>query len=193
MRNLLLILIILICSCASYDSNYSYEVKPIKFNPEIGKWIINKPFLGKNIEFSCENEILRNYKKYLNKKIGKELALISEFNNLFLPENDRTEDGLVIIYEQTKFDFLIDTSIDILKDELPVIDIHTELKRQKKIRLIITIYDLKNKNIILKKEHFYIESFGGNNDIAFSSKISNLVSFSIKKSIKGLINKHNWN
>ncbi|WCO03588.1 hypothetical protein [Psychroserpens ponticola] len=193
MRNLLLILIILISSCASYDSNYSYEVKPIKFNPEIGKWIINKPFLGKNIDFSFENEVLINYKKYLNKKIGKEFALISEFNNLFLPKKDRTEEGLAVIYEQTKFDFLIDTSIDILKDELPIIDINTELKRQKEIRLIITIYDLKSKDIILKKEHFYNESFDGNNDIAFSSKINKLISFSIKKSIKGLKNKHNWN
>ncbi len=193
MRYVLLILVILISSCASYDSNYSYEIKPIKFNPEIGKWIINKPFLGKNIDLSFESEILKNYKKHLKNKIGRELLLISEFNKLFLPEKDRTEEGLAIIYEQTKFDFLIDTSIDILKNELPIIDINTDLKRQKEIILIITIYDLKNKDVILKKEHFYNESFDGNNDIAFSSKINKLISFSIKKSIKGLKSKHNWN
>ncbi|QXP58680.1 hypothetical protein [Olleya sp. HaHaR_3_96] len=194
MKNLFLILIILVNSCASYDSNYSYEVKPINFNPEIGKWIINKPFLGRNIDFSFENETLTNYKKHLNKKIGEKFVLITEFDNLFLfPEKDRSEESLAVIYEQTKFDFLIDTSLTILKNELPNIDFYPELRRQKEITLTITIYDLKDKGILLKKTHLFNEYFNGNNVISFSSKIDNLISFSIMKSIKGLKNKHNWN
>lgn len=179
-------------SCSSYNCNSYIVTQPVNVNPSNGKWIIDEPTL-KNIDAKYETKIIDSYKKFLSKKVG-EIKYIGEFNKIATIKKAIKSDLKILVFykEQTNYDYLIETEISLVKNDLPSFQLYPDKNLTKELYAKITVYDLNLRTLVFEKEYNISDTFEGNNDIAISSKLKNFINWSIKKITKDLGKKYNW-
>lgn len=179
-------------SCSSYNCNAYILTQSVNVNPSKKKWIIDEPTL-KNIDIEYEPQIIDGYKKFLSKKV-ENLKYIGEFNSISTIKKAIKSDLNILSFykEQTNYDYLIETEISLVKNDLPSFQLYPNQESIREIYAKIMVYDLNSKSLIFEKEYNITDTFEDHNDIAFSPKLKKFIHWSIKKVTKDLGKKYNW-
>jgi len=172
------------CSCARFFYTNSTITKPINVNPKKGKWLIDEPLLNK-LNANYETVTIDYYQKILNKKFN-DLKSIRELNNITTFKKNITSNLKILDFykQQTNFDYLITTKLDLIKND------NNALTKELNIKIIV--YDLNTKSLIFEKEYISCDKFTGFDDIPLPSRLERFMNLSIEKAIKDFGNKKNW-
>jgi hypothetical protein len=99
---------------------------------------------------------------------------------------------LIFYQEQTSYDYLIETEVKTVKNDLPNFQLYPEKGLAGEMYIRIMVYDLKNKILIHDKEFRMNQTFEGGNDIAFSKKTDKFYTIAINTAINEFSRKYNW-
>jgi hypothetical protein len=167
-----------ICSCGVRHQDYTMN-KPVNIDSKEGKWLIDEPLLEK-VDFEFENITAEYYKTFLcknfdNFKYINELSKISSLKKS-IEKNLKT---LEIYKEQTNFDYLISTKIQLYH-------YNNSLKT---LSIRIFVYDLNTKNLIFDNYYRSYEKIENTN----SKGLKKFINASVKDAVLNFSKKENWN
>ncbi|CAG2532681.1 hypothetical protein MAR621_01723 [Maribacter dokdonensis] len=148
----MLSLLILCTSCVGPKFTYNQEgLSNVKFSQ--GKWILNRP-----VVYGIDDELYDRSLKKWKALIGDSLFLLNELRqNKLISENiafDLNRDDLENIHLGTNCDYIINTKIKILSEELsalstPRAPVYTgTTERSNEAVVQVRIYSLKEKKLI---------------------------------------------
>ncbi|CAM3999862.1 MULTISPECIES: hypothetical protein [Flavobacterium] len=191
---ILFLLFVLFNSCATSDSTIYADTKVVAVNVKLdkGNWLVDDPIVH-NISKSFISTTIEHYKKELQKDT-KTLKSISDFNNMATLNEVLKKDTNVLSFykEQTNCDYLIETEINLVKKELPKLQLYPDKSLENILVATITVYDLNKRVVVFERYYQGIDKIVGNNDVAVSTKLDRFIDDAIHKMVKDFRAKYNW-
>lgn len=185
------LIFVLLYSCSTIDYTSYNIITASKIDIKQSKWIIDEPVT--NIASHYSNDIIERYKKKLNKNFGLTKS-IRDFKNISTMNRFLKSDLKMLIFyeEQTSYDYLIETEVKTVKNDLPNFQLYPEKRLADEMYIRIMVYDLKNKILIHDKEFYFNQTFEGGNNIAFSKTTDKFYKRAINTAINEFGKKYNW-
>ncbi|WP_130735648.1 hypothetical protein [Flavobacterium sp. J27] len=191
---LLALVLIIFNSCAVSNIKLYTETKVVAVNVKLtnGSWLVDDPMV-QNLNKSFISTTLVHYKKELRKNVNG-LKTMEDFDNMTTLNSILKEDVSVLSFykKQTNCDYLIQTELNLVKNELPRFQLFPNNELHNYLKATITVYDLNTKNIVFQREYESIDQVETTKNIAFATKLDNFIDESIKQMIQDFRSKYHW-
>lgn len=152
-------MLLLLLACCASTPNYSIypAIDPVNINTKETKWLVDEPTLVA-VSNSFKHDAMAYYKEHLSKNFGE----VSTVSDLGLPSLkdmvDKDPDVLDLYYDRTKYDYVIETKIHLTRNDINGIQIEKDDSIFNEMTLEIKVYNLRNKELVFKRDYYFSES-----------------------------------
>ncbi|MBP9792496.1 MAG: hypothetical protein KBC56_00690 [Flavobacterium sp.] len=156
-----------------------------------GKWILNTIEVPYEVQKTLSNLVFKDFSKKLNNRISYS-SNVKEF--MITPKIDLKENKSELgkIYKTTGYDFFIELKGQVIDDKLESLDItpsRFKNKEQNRVKVILTIYDLKSQLPVYSKTAIGSVETNESSDVNFSASVEMLIIGAYKKIMKDINSK----
>ncbi len=193
MRNILLYMFFLSITSSCSFSKYYFENSEMETGLDFtkGKWILNTIEVPYEVQKTLSNLVFKDFSKKLNNRISYS-SNVKEF--MITPKIDLKENKSELgkIYKTTGYDFFIELKGQVIDDKLESLDItpsRFKNKEQNRVKVILTIYDLKSQLPVYSKTAIGSVETNESSDVNFSASVEMLIIGAYKKIMKDINSK----
>lgn len=193
MRNILLYMFFLSITSSCSFSKYYFENSEMETGLDFtkGKWILNTIEVPYEVQKTLSNRVFKDFSKKLNNRISYS-SNVKEF--IITPKTDLKENKSELgkIYKTTGYDFFIELKGQVIDDKLESLDLtpsRFKNKEQNRVKVILTIYDLKSQLPVYSKTAIGSVETNESSDVNFSASVEMLIIGAYKKIMKDINSK----